>query len=118
VTQVYLKLAYVYGVASVAGWFYLFDKWVGLWAAILFCLPVGIGFAFLAPMLVATPRQFISGHDALWSWLAIAVGIAICVYALISTTGTTLVLLLLAGAGVGVGGAGVLQIQQKTRYEA
>lgn len=105
------RLMLLWMAASVGCWFYLFDHWIGLWAGLLLCLPVGFLFSFLPVMLLGTLRQLPVRSDALLTWVFIGAGVALTLYAFIATSGTTLALLLLCGLGLIYAGITLFQLR-------
>ena len=105
------RLAFFFGLASVAVWTYVFNEWWGgewwgLLLAVAAAIPVGIVFSILPSILLGTLRRLPLVNDALLTWLFILGGIALGVYALIAFEGTTLAMVSLAGAEIFVGGLG------------
>jgi hypothetical protein len=98
------RWAFFYGIASIAVWFYALNEWWGTVAAIILCVPVGVVFCVLPPMVVGTLRQVLG--DAIVTWASIVGGLALGVYAVIGQDGPVLALLLLTGAGFVLGGIG------------
>jgi hypothetical protein len=107
------RLAFFFGLASVAVWTYVFNEWWGggwwgLLLAIVAAIPIGLVFSILPSILLRTLRQLPIVNDALLTWLFILGGIALGVYALIAFEGATLAMVALAGAETFVGGIGLL----------
>ena len=107
------RLAFFFGLASVAVWTYVFNEWWGgewwgLLLAIAAAIPVGLVFSILPSILLGTLRRLPLVNDALLSWLFILAGIALGVYALIAFHGTTLAMVSLTGAELFVSGIGLL----------
>jgi hypothetical protein len=105
------RLAYLFGLVSVAVWTYVFNKWLGgewwgLLLAIAVAIPVAVFFAILPSILLGTLRRLPLLNDALLTWFFILGGIALAVYALIAFEGTTLAMVALIGAEFVVGGIG------------
>jgi hypothetical protein len=103
------RLAFFFGLASVAVWTYVFNEWWGngwwgLLLAVAAAIPVGIVFSILPSILFGTLRRLPLVNDAPLAWLFILAGIALGVYALIAFHGTTLAMVSLAGAEIFVGG--------------
>jgi hypothetical protein len=106
------RLAFFFGLASVAVWFYVFNRWWGggwwgLLLAIVAAIPVGVVFSILPSILLGTLRRLPLVNDALLSWLFILGGIALGVYALIAFEGVTLAMVALSGTEIFVGGIGL-----------
>ena len=106
------RLAFFFGLASVAVWAYVFDEWWGgewwgLLLAIVAAIPVGVVFSILPSILLRTLRRLPLVNDALLTWLFILGGIALGVYALIAFEGATLAMGALYGAETFVGGIGL-----------
>jgi hypothetical protein len=101
------RLAFVFGLASVAAWTYLFNEWWSLLLAVVVAIPVGIGFAMVPAILLAALRRLPRMNDALLTWLFILGGIALVVCALIAFEGVTLAMVALYGAETLVGGIGL-----------
>ena len=103
------RLAFFFGLASVAVWTYVFYEWWGggWWRfllAIAAAIPVGFVFSILPSVLLRTLRRLPLVDDALLTWLSVVGGIALGVYALIAFEGTTLAMVTLSGAEIFVGG--------------
>jgi hypothetical protein len=106
------RLAFFFGLASVAVWTYVFNEWWGgqWWGfllAIVAAIPVGVVFSILPSILLGTLRR-LPVNDALLTWLFTVGGIALGVYALIAFEGTTLAMVALSGAEIFVSGIGLL----------
>ena len=106
------RLAFFFGLASVAVWTYVFNEWWGgewwgLLLAIVVAIPIGVAFSILPSILLGTLRRLPLVNDALLTWLFILGGIALGVYALIAFEGSTLAMVSLAGAEIFVGGIGL-----------
>jgi hypothetical protein len=105
------RLTLFFGLASVAVWIYVFNEWWGgewwgLLLAIVAAIPVGLVFAILPSILLATLRRLPVMNDALLTWLFILGGIALGVSALIAFEGPTLAMVALSGAELLVSGIG------------
>jgi hypothetical protein len=106
------RVAFFFGLASVAVWTYVFTEWWGgewwnLLLAIAAAIPVGFVFAMLPSILLRTLRRLALANDALLTWSFIFGGIALGAYALIAFEGTTLAMVLLTGAEIFVSGIGL-----------
>lgn len=118
------RLAFFFGLASVAVWTYVFNEWWGgewwgLLLAVAAAIPVGIVFSILPSILLATLRRLPLVNDAVLTWLFILAGIALGVYALIAFHGTTLAMVSLTGAELFVSGIGLLYTRLNAmRYQA
>lgn len=118
------RLAFFFGLASVAVWTYVFNEWWGgewwgLPLAVAAAIPVGIVFSILPSILLATLRRLPLVNDAVLTWLFILAGIALGVYALIAFHGTTLAMVSLTGAELFVSGIGLLFARLNAmRYQA
>jgi hypothetical protein len=118
------RLAFFFGLASVAVWTYVFNEWWGgqwwgLLLAIAAAIPVGLIFSILPSILLGTLRRLPLVNDALLTWLFILGGIALAVYALIAFEGTTLAMLALSGAEIFVGGIGLFHTRSNAmRHQA
>ena len=105
------RLAFFFGLASVAVWTYVFNEWWGgewwgLLLAVAAAIPVGTrlldpAFDTARNVEAATHRERRSSHVVIHPR-----GIAFGVYALIAFEGTTLAMVSLAGAEIFVGGLG------------
>lgn len=104
------RWAFFYFVACVGVWFYAFNEWWGLIAAIILCVPVGFVFCLLPAMLGGTLRQLHVG-DAILTWSMMVAGIALGVYGLIAHDRVSLALILLSGAGLVLAGVQLLQLR-------
>jgi hypothetical protein len=102
------RLAFFFGLASVAVWTYVFNEWWGLLLAIVAAIPVGVVFSILPSILLGTLRRLPHVNDVLLTWLFILGGIALGVYALVAFEGATLAMGALYGAETFVGGIGLL----------
>jgi hypothetical protein len=107
------RLAFFFGIASVAVWTYVFNEWWGgeWWRfllAIVAAIPVGVVFSILPSILLGTLRRLPLVNDALLAWLFILGAIALGVYALIAFEGPTLAMAALWGAEIFVSGIGLL----------
>ena len=107
------RLAYVFAVASVVLWTYVFNdwwggEWWGLLLAIAAGIPAGLVFSILPSILLRTLRRLPVLSDALLTWLFILGGIVLGVIALIAFEGTTLAMVVLVGAETAAGGIGLL----------
>ena len=99
------RLALVFGLASVAVWTYVFNKWWGgewwgLLLAVAAAIPVGLVFAILPSILFRTLRRLPLMNDALLTWVFILGGLVLGVYALIAFDGATLAMFALYGAEI------------------
>jgi hypothetical protein len=115
----YHRLAFFFFVAAAAVWFYAFNEWWGIVAAILLCVPVGFVSALLPSMLVGTLRQVGIG-DAPLTWLSMLAGVALGVFGLIAFDGPTRALIVLAGAGLVLAGVTLLKLRMNAmeyRYD-
>ncbi len=116
----YHRFAFFFAVAAAAVWFYAFDQWWGLIAAILLCIPAGIASFLLPSMLVGTLRQIPGLRDSFLTWLSIFGGIAVAVYGLIAFDGPARALIVLAGAALVMSGAALLKLRMNAmehRYD-
>jgi hypothetical protein len=107
------RLAFFFGLASVAVWTYVFNEWWGgewwgLLLAIAAAIPVGLVFSILPSILLGALRRLPVVDDAFLTWLFILGGITLAVYALIAFEGATLAMGALIGAETFVGGIGLL----------
>jgi hypothetical protein len=98
------RLGLVFGLASIAVWAYVFNKWWGgeWWASLLAvaaAIPVGILFAILPSLLFRTLRH-LPVKDAVLTWLFILGGLALGIFGLIAFDGTTLAMVALSGAEI------------------
>lgn len=110
------RLTLFFGLASVAVWIYVFNEWWGgewwgLLLAVVAAIPVGLVFAILPSILLATLRRLPVMNDALLTWLFILGGITLGVYALIAFEGPTLAMVALSGAEIFVSGIGLLYVR-------
>ena len=110
------RLAFFFGLASVAVWTYVFNEWWdggwwGLLLAVAAAIPVGIVFSILPSILLGTLRRLPHVNDALLTWVFILGGVALAVYALIAFEGTTLAMVSLTGAEIFVGGIGLFYMR-------
>ena len=118
------RLAFFFGLASVAVWTYVFNdwwggEWWGLLLAVAAAIPVGIVFSILPSILLGTLMRLPLVNDALLTWLFILVGSALGAYALIAFEGATLAMVSLAGAELFVSGIGLRYTRlNATRYRA
>ncbi|HKH31459.1 MAG TPA: hypothetical protein VKA45_10430 [Gaiellaceae bacterium] len=103
------RLSLVFAIVCVAGWFYVFNEWWGLLAALLLCVPVGFAFSLIPPAVVGTVRPLLG--DVFTTWAFMAAGIALGIYALASFEKTAFVLVALCAAAVFFGGASLLYIR-------
>ena len=103
------RFSLLFAIVCVAGWFYVFDAWWGLLAALLLCVPVGLAFSLIPPAVVGTVRPILG--DIATTWAFIAAGIALGIYALIALEGVAFVLVALCAAAVFFGGASLLYIR-------
>ena len=106
------RLTFLFGLASVAVWTYVFNEWWGgewwgLLLAIVAAIPVGVVFSILPSILLGTLRRLPHVNDDLLTWLFILGGIALGVYALIAFEGATLAMAALYGADIFVSGIGL-----------
>ena len=106
------RLAFFFGLASVAVWSYVLNEWWGgewwnLLLAIMVAIPVGLIFTILPSTLLGTLRRLPFLSDALLTWLFILGGIALGVYAFIAFDGATLAMVALGGAEIFVSGIGL-----------
>jgi hypothetical protein len=117
------RLAFFFGLASVAVWTYVFNEWWGgewwgLLLAIAAAIPVGLVFSILPSILLGTLRRLPLVNDALLTLLFILGGFALGVYALIAFEGTTLAMVSLTGAEIFVGGVGLFYMRLNAmRYQ-
>jgi hypothetical protein len=105
------RLAFFFGLASVAVWTYVFNEWWGgewwgLVLAVAAAIPVGFAFSILPSILLGTLGRLPLLSDALLTWLFILGGIALGVYGFIAFEGTTLAMVALTGAEIFHGGIG------------
>jgi hypothetical protein len=100
------RLAFFFGLASVAVWTYVFNEWWGVLLAIAAAIPVGLVFSILPSILLGALERVPLLNDALLTWLFILGGIALAVYGLIAFEGTTLAMVALTGAEISHGGIG------------
>jgi hypothetical protein len=110
------RLAFFFGVASVAVWTYVFNEWwggawLGLLLAIAAAIPVGLVVSILPWILLETLRRLPLVNDGLLTWLFILGGIALGVYALIAFEGTTLAMVGLTGVEIFVSGIGLFYMR-------
>jgi hypothetical protein len=69
------RLAFFFGLASVAVWTYVFNEWWdGLLLAIVVAIPVGVVYSILPSILLGTLRRLPLVNDALLTWLFILGG--------------------------------------------
>ena len=106
------RLAFFFGLASVAVWTYVFDEWWGgewwrLLLAVAAAIPVGLVFSILPSILLGALRRLPVLNDALLTWLFILGGIALALYALIAFEGPTLAMVALTGVEASAGGIGL-----------
>ena len=106
------RLAFFFGLASVAVWTYVFNEWWGgewwgLLLAVAAAIPVGLVFSILPSILLGTLRRLPLANDALLTWSFILGGSALGAYALIAFEGTTLAMVSLTGAEIFVSGIGL-----------
>jgi hypothetical protein len=104
------RLAFLFFLLAAAVWFYVFYEWWGLLAAVLLCVPVGLLFSLLPPMVIGSLRQ-LHISDAVLTWGSVVAGIALGLYAFLAQSGTTLAILALSAVGMIVGGVGLLQMR-------
>jgi hypothetical protein len=95
-------IAAAFAVLSVAVWFYVLDQWWGAVAAIVLCLPFGIAFSLLPPLLAGTLRPVLG--DVVTTWGLMLVGVVVAVLALGLLEDTPRALVALCGAGLFAGG--------------
>jgi hypothetical protein len=118
------RLAFFFGLASVAVWTYFLNEWWGgewwgLLLAIAAAIPVGLVFSILPSILLGTLRRLPLANDALLTWSFILGGIALGAYALIAFSGTTLAMVSLTGAELFVSGIGLRYTRLNAmRYQA
>ena len=103
------RLTLAFAVLCVAGWFYLFNEWWGLVAALLLCVPVGVAFSLIPPAIVGTIRPILG--DVATTWGFMAVGLVLAFYAFAALEGTTFALVGLCAAAVFFGGASLFYIR-------
>jgi hypothetical protein len=103
------RLLLLFAIGCVAGWFYVFDEWWGLLAALLLCVPVGLAFSLIPAAVVGTVRPLLG--DIATTWAFIAAGIALGIYALVAFEGVAFVIVALCAAAVLFGGASLLYIR-------
>jgi hypothetical protein len=106
------RLAFLFGLASVAVWTYVFNErwggeWWGLLLAIAAAIPVGVVFSTLPWILLGALRRLPLMNDGLLTWVFILGGTALGVCALIAFEGTTLAMAALVGAEIFVSGIGL-----------
>ena len=95
-------IAAAFAVLSVVVWFSVLDHWWGTVAAIVLCLPFGIVFSLLPPLLAGTLRPVLGDVVTTWSFMLIGVVVALLALALLDDTAAALVSL--CGAGLFAGG--------------
>jgi hypothetical protein len=110
------RLAFFFGLASVAVWTFVFYEWWGggwwpLLLAIVAAIPVGVVFSILPSILLGTLRRLPFVNDVQITWSFILGGLALGVYALIAFEGTTLAMVALSGAEIFVGGIGLFYMR-------
>jgi hypothetical protein len=107
------RLTFLFGLASVAVWFFFLHEWWGAegWGLLLTAvaaIPVGVVYSLLPSILLRALRRLPVVSDALLTWLFILGGITLGVVALIAFEGPTLAMLVLSGAEIFVSGIGLL----------
>jgi hypothetical protein len=109
-------IAVAFAALSVAVWFYVFDEWWGLVAALILCAPVGIVFSLLPPLLAGTLRPVLG--DVGTTWGLMLVGIAVALVGLAALEDTVRALVALCGAGLFTAGLGLffLRLSAMLRY--
>jgi hypothetical protein len=118
------RLAFCFGLASVAVWTYVFNEWWGgdwwgLLLAVAAAIPVGIFVSILPSILLGMLRRLPLVNEGLLTWLFILVGSALGAYALIAFEGATLAMVSLTGAELFVSGIGLLYTRlDAMRYQA
>ena len=95
-------IAAAFAVLSVAVWFYVLDEWWGVVAAIVLCLPFGIAFSLLPPLLAGTLRPVLGDVVTTWGFMLLGVVVGLLGLALLDDTPRALVAL--CGAGLFAGG--------------
>jgi hypothetical protein len=95
-------VAAAFAVLSIVVWFYVLDQWWGLIAAIVLCLPFGIAFSLLPPLLAGTLRPTLG--DVATTWGLMLVGVVVGLLGLAFLEDTPRVLVGLCGAGLFAGG--------------
>lgn len=95
-------IAAAFAVLSVAVWYYVLDQWWGVVAAIVLCLPFGIVFSLLPPLLAGTLRPVLG--DVVTTWGFMLVGVVVALLGLALLEGTPRALVALCGAGLFAGG--------------
>ena len=103
------RFSLLFATVCVAGWFYVFDEWWGLLAALLLCVPVGLAFSLIPLAVVGTVRPLLG--DIATTWTFVAAGIALGIYGLVAFERVAFVLVALCAAGVFFGGASLLYIR-------
>jgi hypothetical protein len=103
------RFSLLFAFACVAGWFYLFHEWWGLFPALLLCVPAGVLFSLIPPAVVGTIRPLLG--DVFTTWAFIAAGIELGSYALVALDGVGLALVGLCAAAVFFGGASLFYIR-------
>ncbi len=98
-----------FALLSIGVWFWVLDQWWGLVAALLLCLPVGIGFSLVPSLLAGTFRPLLG--DLVTTWSFMVVGIVIAVVGLLALEDTAAALVALCGAGLFAGGLGLFFIR-------
>jgi hypothetical protein len=105
------RLAFFWAIAVIVAWFFIFQAWWGTIAAVILCVPVGLIFSFLMPMLVGSLRQVSFLNDAAVTWSTIALGIAVVIVAFLALDGSAAWLVALCGASLVFGGISLLQLR-------
>jgi len=95
-------IAAAFAVLSIVVWFWVLDEWWGLVAALILCLPLGIGFSLLPPLLVGTLRPVLGDVATTWGFMLVGVVVAVLGIALLEDTVAALAAL--CGAGLFAGG--------------
>jgi hypothetical protein len=105
------RLTFFWAIAVIVAWFFILQAWWGTIAAAILCVPIGLIFSFLAPMLVGSLRQISSLNDAVVTWAMIALGIVVVIVAFLTLEGSAAWLVALCGASLIFGGISLLQLR-------
>jgi hypothetical protein len=95
-------IAAAFAVLSIAVWFYVLDQWWGVVVAIVLCLPFGIAFSLLPPLLAGTLRPVLGDVGTTWGFMLVGVVVGVLALGLLEDTPRALGAL--CGAGLFAGG--------------